>query len=470
MIGTEFNKNGFRNSAIQLFGATKALWLCGPVNTEESVGMDDMLGLVSQEGLLISAGKPGWNPNGFESIAPADQQLIAALLIIHGASPKEMVYSKFSRSTLAFLITESCALWDTKNRYPDHDIIGLMQSALSNLKAEDAESYFEDGFISNAGGTWHREKVSRLLGSRDNNPALDAVYDIDASDSSIQDSITRQETTGNVFQRAKMGAAILEDAPDLWFLAGNDLEKVFSEVERRLRIVMEMTGLPMSEQDVKDAMAVYVARRTAFSPELGARFNVQGCHLLGLDVFAIERFSQASVSNCWYRPNAHQRIFEGPLSAMAFKKDRYSELRLKSAAKHYPDVMNPENAVRIMSKSNAWEKRIKSMEAIMSPLSKMHDDGIWHPLLTRPEFAERADRETSRGILIDYLTVGAKWREKQAKEVVQRGMVSAAEVIPLLSQRKQFLRLNSLTRLTPDEFSLIPKKFKPFLLKDELGL
>lgn len=475
--GSRFDEVGFRQSVEYFLGERSALIFCGSVpDCNASSDMADIFFAPTEEdrGLILSQISVDRQPSllnlDFHSISEAGALILAALLVKHNLSPSTICNYNILSFTLAGIIIQNEAMFNAQNLFPDRDILGLVIEAAGRFRADDVDSYFDSSTGSTISRSLLKEKAGRITGHPGVRKDLDAVYDINASESCIEAVLQNKIITLAQKPGFYISALVLVSAPEVWLLQGEKPERVFYEVDRRLRIINASCGLPLSDEVVQDAIAVYIAKRAAFSPELASRFNIEGGHLLGLSVFSVHAESLALNKESGNQSNLHLGIFKGFLSVSDFKKNKIQERLFRHAVAHYPDIMNPENVVRTGARLSQWSRKVESVAGLMEPLSKIRKEGIWHPLLTRKEFAELADEEDSLGMLIDYLNEGAQWRRLQAEEVLRRGIVNLGSIIPDLTRKSQIDRLNELVKLEPEQFAKIKKKFKSSLIKDDFGL
>lgn len=405
-------------------------------------------------------------------------QLLKAIMLTNGVDPLwKLRRYRSDKSTLASTFLNALDYFRLKALYPSENIESLIVKALAELKTADV--LFETHSHHKIGALM----LLRVINGRWLDPeyaflepivAIDASYEVIHKVANEYFMFTRSKETKCNGNWNRVDDSVLTDLFlgqtdqlfQAWRLVGHDFESIFRAMEIRASVQLDMGKLDYPAERVDELKRIKRAYMLAGFPDQYEKFGVKTSDFLG------ERLlEKASV-----RDKGDHYVFDymehtyGTAVISRYLDDIHVKKLLASLVSHLPDLYEPSYCVYSGSRSIQWCNAIKDISPIAPLLNAMKQEDVWHPLINRKEFVEVASNESVNQIIKDFLEEGTKWRLTQAEGVVEAGRIDFKAIIPTLSLKKHFVNLAKIHIPTPEEYALIPEKYRKDFLREQLDI
>lgn len=414
----------------------------------------------------------------------ARDQILLALLLIHGVSPAWMLREyKSDTRKLTGQFLSALDYFKVKALMPNEDIKSLLKAALQKLTADDYFNY----------GNHHREvgelilcRVTQGVWFSPEYEFLEPFVDIKANSAIIlscakkylewerakeDEKRAAQEIEENTWRRSdrsifnELFRAQNQQLIQAWHIMGHDFDSIFAAIDQRMAVELQLGLIPDEDGIIDRLKEIKKAFLLGGYPVEQKKYGVKATDFLGMNL--LEEAERERLVEEDYDATLH--YYHPPLICR-YSESTYSKKVLKQLESHYPDLYSAENCVYNGSRCIDWCNKIASLEPIADLLNEMKLMGVWHPLLNREDFTKLASQDVSGKIIKDYLEEGTKWRMKQAEGIIAEGKVDFIAIIPTLTKLKHFKNLAKVHIPTPEEFALIPQKFRKDFLRTQLDI
>ncbi len=484
---SHFDYMGLRATLVEFLGEKEAKNLCGPQGLALEIfeNADDYREAAYDDNgyfLLPDAGelfkelrmpeqkiRPGKH---FKRLARKNcENIVLAAILKHGVSPEKVIgRAGWEEQTIAEKFMKSLSYFSTKTILPEKNIKDLFLDAMKAISLNSIQGNKRSREVSDTAKYLYINNLP-LEGKLE---GIGTLLDINATstevDSAIKQYLKNNTTEENGYTHVPnwiISNIVYDCAPQLWALKGYTFQQIFNAMEIRARERLSSSGCVTSEQQFQAGFSALKAYILAGFPEEWEKFSVKSFHFLGhnlIDDYAISRKSNDNSERF------HFSLFAKSVINRYADSQDFNKRALQNLTPYFPDIYDLKYAIYDGSRSIAWIAAITSIEAEIKLLKEIHSLDIWHPLCNRVEFAKLSGEESSRRILDSFLNEGSKWRESLALEVIEQNNVEISQVIQSLTHKKQFKNLAKILSPTPEQFSLVPDKYKSSFLKVQLGI
>ena len=405
-------------------------------------------------------------------------QLLLAILLINGVDPLWRIKRyRSDLSNLATLFMASLSVFSLKTVYPGEDVESILLEALKKIKGveyrlrRNSDSRLGDAMIHRViNGKWDDECYSYLEPIVDPAATAGSVKSVAEQFYAIQhggaDKVHKTVGRHNDDIMNDFFYAMKTRLFQAWKLTGIDFDSIFAALEIRFSLQLQIGKKKYSDRKVSELMRITRAMMLAGYPELYSTFGVRVEDFLGDHLI---KEHQEKENQEIYRFD-HLDYTYGKAAISRYSDDSYVKKVLACIARKFPDIFSPEYCIYSGSRTNQWCSEIKDLTGISEVLNLLKKEEIWHPLLSRKEFVAVANQESTQRIIEDFLEDGTKWRQAQAENVLEHSKIDMKPIIKELNLKKHFVNLAKIHIPSPEEYALIPEKYRKDFLREQLDI